>query len=131
MWGNISMIVLEFKLKGKLQKYRVIDDMSRMGQFIKNKSLYLKTFKMHHNPISIKNLSYSYPDGTQALKDVNISIKANERVALIGANGSGKSTLQLHLNGILMPEEGEITIGEMPVTSENLRTIRNFVGLEM
>ena len=84
---------------------------------------------MHHNPISIKNLSYSYPDGTQALRDVNISIKANERVALIGANGSGKSTLQLHLNGILMPQEGEITIGEMPVTSENLRTIRNFVGL--
>lgn len=84
---------------------------------------------MHHNPISIKNLSYSYPDGTQALRDINISIKANERVALIGANGSGKSTLQLHLNGILMPQEGEVMIGEMPVTSENLRAIRNFVGL--
>ncbi len=84
---------------------------------------------MHHNPISIKNLNYSYPDGTEALRNVNLSIKANERVALIGANGSGKSTLQLHLNGILIPQEGEVMIGDMPVTSRNLRAIRNFVGL--
>jgi len=63
------------------------------------------------------------------LLNVNLSIKANERVALIGANGSGKSTLQLHLNGILIPQEGEVMIGDMPVTSRNLRAIRNFVGL--
>lgn len=84
---------------------------------------------MHHNPIFIENLSYSYPDGTQALNNINLSIKANERVALIGANGSGKSTLQLHLNGILLPEEGQVIIGEWPVDSEHLREIRNFVGL--
>jgi cobalt/nickel transport system ATP-binding protein len=84
---------------------------------------------MHHNPIAIQNLSYAYPDGTQALRDINLSIKANERVALIGANGSGKSTLQLHLNGIILPQEGKVMIGELPVTSENLREIRNFVGL--
>lgn len=84
---------------------------------------------MHHNPISIKNLSYSYPDGTQALTDINLAIKANERVALIGANGSGKSTLQLHLNGIILPQEGEIVVGELQVNTENLREIRNFVGL--
>lgn len=84
---------------------------------------------MHHNPISIQNLSYNYPDGTQALRGVNLSIKANERVALIGANGSGKSTLQLHLNGILLPQEGQVMIGEWPVESQHLREIRNFVGL--
>ncbi|MEH2380331.1 MAG: energy-coupling factor ABC transporter ATP-binding protein [Nostoc sp.] len=84
---------------------------------------------MHHNPISIQNLSYTYPDGTQALRDINLSIKATERVALIGANGSGKSTLLLHLNGILMPQSGQITIGECPLTVENLRKIRDFVGL--
>lgn len=84
---------------------------------------------MHHNPISIQNLSYTYLDGTQALKGINLSIKANERVALIGANGSGKSTLQLHLNGLILPQEGEVTIGEWQVCSENLCKIRNFVGL--
>ena len=84
---------------------------------------------MHHNPISIQNLSYTYPDGTQALKEINLSIKATQRVALIGANGSGKSTLLLHLNGILMPQSGKVTIGEWAITVENLRNIRNFVGL--
>jgi cobalt/nickel transport system ATP-binding protein len=84
---------------------------------------------MHHNPISIKNLSYYYPDGTQALNNVNLSIRANERVALIGANGSGKSTLQLHLNGILLPQQGEVRIGQWQLKKENLTKIRNFVGL--
>lgn len=84
---------------------------------------------MHHNPISIQNLSYTYPDGTQALREINLSIRASERVALIGANGSGKSTLQLHLNGILLPQAGQVIIGELPVISQHLRKIRNFVGL--
>ncbi len=84
---------------------------------------------MHHNPISIQNLSYTYPDGTQALKNINLSIQATERVALIGANGSGKSTLQLHLNGIILPQAGEVIIGEWLVSPQNLQKIRNFVGL--
>lgn len=84
---------------------------------------------MHHNPISIQQLSYSYEDGTQALHDINLSICASERVALVGANGSGKSTLLLHLNGILMPQAGEIIIGELLLESVNLTAIRNFVGL--
>jgi cobalt/nickel transport system ATP-binding protein len=84
---------------------------------------------MHHNPLSIENLSYTYPDGTQALNNINLSIQANERVALIGANGSGKSTLQLHLNGILLPQQGRVKIGKWQVKTENLTKIRNFVGL--
>ncbi|MCY7394522.1 MAG: ATP-binding cassette domain-containing protein, partial [Leptolyngbyaceae cyanobacterium CAN_BIN12] len=47
---------------------------------------------MHHNPITIENLSYAYPDGTEALHQIDLSIHATERVALVGANGSGKST---------------------------------------
>jgi cobalt/nickel transport system ATP-binding protein len=84
---------------------------------------------MHHNPISITNLNYIYPDGTQALKDINLSIHATEKVALIGANGSGKSTLQLHLNGILMPQIGQVKVGKWEVNPQNLPQVRNFVGL--
>lgn len=84
---------------------------------------------MHHNPIIIENLTYTYPDGTKALNNINLSIEANERVALIGANGSGKSTLQLHLNGIILPESGTIKVGKWLVNVDNLSHIRNFVGL--
>ena len=84
---------------------------------------------MHHNPISIQNLSYTYPDGTQALKEIRLSIEAGEQVALVGANGSGKSTLLLHFNGILMPQEGEVWVAKWAMEPENLKHIRNFVGL--
>jgi cobalt/nickel transport system ATP-binding protein len=98
--------------------------------FSVNSSQFASAFPtMHHNPISIENLSYTYPDGTQALNNINLSIQANERVALIGANGSGKSTLQLHLNGILLPQQGRVKIGRWQVNTENLTKIRNFVGL--
>ena len=84
---------------------------------------------MHHNPISVTKLSHAYADGTQALHEINLEIKATERVALIGANGSGKSTLLRHLNGILLPQTGQIVVGEQAIAPETLKQIRNFVGL--
>ncbi|WP_239651780.1 insulinase family protein [Neosynechococcus sphagnicola] len=84
---------------------------------------------MHHSPISIRQLSYSYGDGTPALQEINLAIKAGERVALVGANGSGKSTLLLHLNGIILPQQGEIVVGDWEIVPQHLRVIRNFVGL--
>lgn len=84
---------------------------------------------MHHNPILIENLNYTYLDGTQALRGINLSIQATERVALVGANGSGKSTLLQHVNGLLVPQEGRVIVGEMPVAAQHLKAIRNFVGL--
>lgn len=84
---------------------------------------------MHHNPISIEQLSYAYPDGTEALHSITLSIQATEKVAIVGANGSGKSTFLLHLNGLLLPQTGEVVIGELPVVPENLTAVRNFVGL--
>ncbi len=84
---------------------------------------------MHHNSITIHNLNYHYPDKTQALSNISLNIHAGDRVALIGANGSGKSTLLQHLNGILLPQTGEVTIGEYTMEPKYLKQIRDFVGL--
>lgn len=82
---------------------------------------------MHHS-IEIENLSFKYPDGHQALRDVCLHIEPCEKVALVGPNGAGKSTLILHLNGILTGE-GDIHSAGLEVRKENLERIRARIGL--
>ncbi|MCX7858966.1 ABC transporter ATP-binding protein [Chloroflexus sp.] len=79
--------------------------------------------------LTITNLTYRYPDGTPALRGIDLAIAAGEKVALLGVNGAGKSTLLLHLNGTLRPASGAIVVDGLPVTPQNLRQIRARVGL--
>ena len=78
--------------------------------------------------IEIKDLTYTYPDGMQALRDVKLDVFEGESVGVIGPNGAGKSTLLLHLNGIL-GGNSQVQILEMEPTEENLPRIRAKVGL--
>ena len=78
--------------------------------------------------IRIENLSFCYPDGQQALTDINLTIYQGETVALIGPNGAGKSTLLLHLNGVLR-SNGLVKVFGKQVDDKNLKDIRSKVGL--
>ena len=53
--------------------------------------------------LKLKNVSYRYPDGTDALLGCSMSIHRGKRTVVLGANGAGKTTMFLHLNGILRP----------------------------
>jgi len=79
--------------------------------------------------IKISNLSYSYPDGRQALMDISLEIRHGEPLGIIGRNGAGKSTLLLHLNGILRSGNGAVKILGQPLTDENIKQVRRQVGL--
>ncbi|SOC48638.1 cobalt/nickel transport system ATP-binding protein [Blastococcus aggregatus] len=77
----------------------------------------------------VEDVAFAYPDGHQALFGVDLRIEPGERVALLGPNGAGKTTLVLHLNGILRPGRGSISVAGLPVTKQNLREIRSRVGI--
>ena len=79
--------------------------------------------------VQIRGIEFAYPDGKKALQGVDLDIEAGERVAILGPNGAGKTTLALHLNGILEPHAGSITVAEIPVVEQNYTRIRRMVGL--
>ena len=85
--------------------------------------------------IVIEHLNYVYMQGgpyeTKALDDVSLTIHDGEFVGLIGHTGSGKSTLVQHLNGLILPTSGQITVDGMDLADKNTdkRAIRRRVGL--
>lgn len=79
--------------------------------------------------VDVRGLAYAYPDGQPALRGVDLLIRRGERVALLGPNGAGKTTLILHLNGILAPAAGTVSISGLPVAAPRIGEIRRRVGV--
>lgn len=65
--------------------------------------------------LQLADLSFSYPDNHTVLRQINLTIKAGERVGLVGPNGAGKSTLFLLSTGILAPTAGQVMLLGKPV----------------
>ena len=85
--------------------------------------------------ITVENLTYTYskgmPNETRALEDVSFRLEPGEFAAIIGHTGSGKSTLVQQLNGLLRPDSGKITVGEVCITDPSVKMteVRRKVGL--
>ena len=78
--------------------------------------------------IEVKSLSFSYPKGDNILKDFNLKIDANTTVGFVGSTGSGKTTLVDLLLGLLMSNNGSITVDNKNITSSNLRSWQKNLG---
>ena len=78
--------------------------------------------------VEITGLTHRYPDGRQSLAGIDLTIARGSFVVLAGANGAGKSTLLKHLNGLLLPDKGEVRIGGVPVGKDPLHA-RRTVGM--
>lgn len=87
--------------------------------------------------IKVTDLEHRYMPGSPferlALSDVNLTIPSGKFIAVIGHTGSGKSTLIQHLNGLLKPTKGELTIGDRTIRAnekvKNLKPLRKKVGI--
>jgi len=82
------------------------------------------------NPVEIivDHLSYTYPGGVTALKDVSLRIQPGESLAIVGQNGAGKTTLVKHFNGLLQPTTGQVLVGERDTRRHSVASLAAVVG---
>ena len=79
--------------------------------------------------LQINDLNFSYPDGYEALKNINLEINKGDTLGVLGPNGAGKTTFILHLNGILGNLDDSIYINNLSINEDNLKKIREKVGI--
>jgi energy-coupling factor transporter ATPase len=95
-----------------------------------------QSIKGNKNPIiDIQSLSYTYLRGSplahQALNDLTLQVETGQMHNLIGATGSGKSTLLQHINGLLRPQKGSVSVDGFDLNNKNLdvKSLRRKVTL--
>jgi len=81
--------------------------------------------------LRVESISYSYENDYQALRDVSITFRQGELVAILGSNGAGKSTFFLCCNGVLRPQSGSLFIKGREVTrsKQDISRQRQAIGL--
>lgn len=91
--------------------------------------VYLQYKKNEGMNIKIKDLSYKYPDSpSYVLQDINMEIKASERLGLAGYSGSGKNSLVKVLSGVLHNYQGSVSINGLPLRDINLVSLHNAIA---
>jgi len=79
--------------------------------------------------VSLKNISFAYPNGSALLDQLNFELYSGERVGIIGPNGSGKTTLAHIIMGLIKPRSGLIEIfGQKMSSEEDFQKIRPRIG---
>lgn len=79
--------------------------------------------------LEIENLSFSYPDGSDALADINMSLPREHILAVLGESGSGKTTLLMCIGRFLTPATGTITLNGRSVEEIEATAFRREIGI--
>jgi energy-coupling factor transport system ATP-binding protein len=79
--------------------------------------------------LQVEGVSFAYPAGVEALRDVSLSVAPGEAVGIIGENGAGKTTFVKHLNGLLKPDEGRVLVKGHDTRDYTAATLARCVGL--
>ena len=77
----------------------------------------------------LKNVEFTYPSGTHAIRDLSIIIEPGETTALVGLSGAGKSTIVNLLDKFYAPDSGSITLDGVPLGEWNTQVLRENIGL--
>lgn len=79
--------------------------------------------------IEFSEVTYTHPNGVVAIRDVNLKITEGEVVAIVGANGAGKTTLVKHINGLLKPTRGKVTVFGQDTKDASVAQLSRKVGI--
>ena len=82
-----------------------------------------------HGNFEMRNVDFTYPNGTKALHDVSLSIERGKTTALVGLSGAGKSTILNLLNKFYEPDSGEILLDGIHLKDYENHSLRHEIGL--
>lgn len=78
--------------------------------------------------IELRDVSFAYPDGSVAVRGIDLWIDTGERVAIVGQNGAGKTTTVKLMNGLLKPTSGEVLVDGVPTAGRTTAQVSRLVG---
>ncbi len=78
--------------------------------------------------IKLEKLWFTYPNGTEVLKDINIALQPGQINIIMGANGSGKTTLLKQINGLLKPSRGKVIIDGQNIKNKTIEELASTIG---
>ncbi|MBU0997896.1 MAG: ABC transporter ATP-binding protein/permease [Firmicutes bacterium] len=122
---NATNIDLQMALTGAERVFEIMD----MAKLVSEKGGTL-TLDEPFRELALENVTFSYDNTPRpALENVNLTVKAGERVAIVGSSGSGKSTLANLLPRFFDPQQGRITLNGHSLKEYDLKSLRRATGM--
>ncbi len=126
VYGNLALV------KGNISAFESIkDDLKNSLSDINDESRDICLFngcEIFKGYFELRNVQFSYNKDNQILTDINIKVRSNTKVGIVGYSGSGKSTIADIMLGLLEPSCGEMFVDKKKINSSNIRQWQDIIG---